>query len=90
MRFLRHLITVSMLGALLATGTGCSSHQTATERDYGKSVQSMINEQTLNPMNAMLPDQQPVDHGNGERLNNAMEAYKSDVSTAPDLKQLDL
>jgi len=79
-----------MLGALLIIATGCSSPQTATELDFGKSVRSMITEQTLNPMNGTLPDPEPVDHGDGERLNNAMEAYKSDVSTPPDLKQLDL
>jgi hypothetical protein len=75
---------------LLVVATGCASRPSATERDFGNSVRSMINEQTLNPMDAMLPDPEPVDHGNGERLNNAMEAYKSDVSTPPDLKQLNL
>jgi len=86
MRALRIFAPAMLLGAMLFIGTGCASHESATERDFGNSVRSMINEQTLNPMNAMLPDPQPVDHGNGERLNNAMEAYTSDVSTPENIK----
>jgi hypothetical protein len=35
----------------------------------------------MNPQEALLPDPEPVDHGNGERLNNVLEAYTSDVSS---------
>lgn len=90
MRDLKHFITTLMLATLLVFGAGCATQETATEKDFGKSVRSMITEQTLNPMHAMLPDPEPVDEGNGERLNNAMEAYKSDVSTPPDQNQFDL
>lgn len=80
MRDLKHFITTLMLATLLVFGAGCATQETATEKDFGKSVRSMITEQTLNPTNAMLPDPQPIDEGNGERLNNAIEAYKADVS----------
>lgn len=90
MQAIRKTIKVLALGALLSVGVGCATHETATERDFGKSVRSMIDRQTLNPMESMLPDPQPIEHGNGDRLNKSMEAYKTDVSTPSDLKQFDL
>lgn len=80
MKAIRYLVTAAMLAALLAGTSACSSRESVTERDFGKSVHSMVERQTLNPTNATLPDPQAVDHGNGERLNAAMEAYKTDVT----------
>ncbi len=80
MQILRQLTTVLILAALLVVISGCATRETATERDFRKSVRTMIDRQTLNPTEAMLPDPQPVDHGNADRLNNALEAYKIDVS----------
>lgn len=88
MQSLRTLSTALILAALLAVITGCAARETATERDFGKSVRTMIDRQTLNPAEAMLPDPQPVDHGNGDRLNSALEVYKGDVSTPPGAKQV--
>ncbi len=88
MQALQRLSTALILAALLAVITGCATHETATERDFRKSVRTMIDRQTLNPTEAMLPDPQPVDHGNAERLNSALEVYKADVSTPPGVKQV--
>ena len=83
MKLSRQLIAGLVFGIALAFTAGCSTQETATESDFGKSVHSMIQAQTMNPMNAMLPDPEAVDHGNGERLDNVMEVYKTDVSTPP-------
>lgn len=90
MQVLRLLINGLMIAIMLTAIAGCSSQKSAVEADFGKSVRSMIQAQTLNPQEALLPDPEAIDHGNGERLNNVMEAYKSDVSTPPDTQQFDL
>ena len=81
MKALRLLINGLIFAIALAAVTGCSTHETATEKDFGNSVHAMIQGQTLNPQEALLPDPEPVDHGNGERLNNVLGAYTSDVSS---------
>lgn len=84
------LVNGLIIAIMLIAVAGCANQKSATESDFGKSVRSMIHAQTLNPQEALLPDPEPVDHGNGERLNHVMEAYKSDVSTPPDTKQFGL
>lgn len=86
--FINGLMIAIMLFAM-ATLAGCSSQESATEADFGKSVRSMIQAQTLNPQESLLPDPEAVDYGNGERLNNVMEAYKSDVSAPSETNQFD-
>jgi hypothetical protein len=81
MKALRLLINGLIFAIALAAVTGCSTHETATEKDFGNSVHAMIQGQTLNPQEALLPDPEPVDHGNGERLNNVLGVYTSDVSS---------
>jgi hypothetical protein len=90
MQLSQQLINGLMIAIMLTVIAGCSNHKSATESDFGKSVRSMVRAQTLDPQEALLPDPEALDHGNGERLNNVMEAYKSNVSTPPDTKQLDL
>jgi hypothetical protein len=90
MQVSRLLITGLMIMLTLTVISGCSNQKSTTEADFGKSVRSMIRAQTLDPQEALLPDPEAIDHGNGERLNNVMEAYKGDVSTPPDTKQFDL
>ena len=81
MQVIRLLINGLITAIALTAIAGCANYETATESDYGNSVRSMIQAQTMNPQEALLPDPEPVDHGNGERLNNVLGAYTSDVSS---------
>ncbi|MCZ6539677.1 MAG: hypothetical protein O6922_07610 [Chloroflexi bacterium] len=81
MQALRLLINGLIFAIALTAVAGCSNLESATERDFGNSVHAMIQGQLLNPQEALLPDPEPVDHGNGERLNNVLGVYTSDVSS---------
>ena len=81
MQALRLLINGLIFAIALAATAGCANQESATESDFGNSVRSMIQAQTMNPQEALLPDPEPVDYGNGERLNNVLDAYKGDVSS---------
>lgn len=81
MQALRLLINGLIFAIALTAVAGCSNIESATERDFGNSVHAMIQGQLLNPQEALLPDPEPVDHGNGERLNNVLGVYTSDVSS---------
>lgn len=72
--------TSMWLGLLaIAASVGCSSltPPTATEQDFGNSVRHMISSQTANPNNPTNSD--PINEGDGERINNALETYRTDV-----------
>lgn len=71
--------TATLLAALMiGTTAGCASdNRTATERDFGDSVRSMIADQTANP----YPAPPGEETGDGVRLENVLDAYRSDVGS---------
>jgi hypothetical protein len=74
-----NLILVSLV--LVAATSACSgTGPRNVERDYGNSVRQMVAGQTLDPATANNPDPNPVDSGDGDRLNNVLEAYRGDFS----------
>jgi hypothetical protein len=66
-------ITVSLVAALVA---GCNAYP-RLERDFGNSVRHMVDSQKVNTGPV---DTTPVETGDGERLNNALGAYRSGVT----------
>ena len=74
MRTLKILFASVVVFALVAI-SGCET-TTGTQRDYGNSVGLMIQSQTADPNAAMLPDPNAIDHGDGQRLNTVIEAYR--------------
>jgi hypothetical protein len=87
---MKTLIKISsglLLALTLGATTGCSGAKTATEADFGNSVRQMSQAQTLNPTTRSLPDPDPIDYGDGERLNNVMETYRQDVSKPETVKE---
>ena len=61
---------------LLVIG-GCAMGPTATELDHGNSVRHMLQAQSLNPA---ASDNAPVDASDAERIRNALDVYRTDVS----------
>ena len=72
---IRLLTTLSAL--ILATAiAGCNAYPTV-ERDFGNSVRHMVQSQQVTSGPVSL---EPVEGGDGDRLNAAFEVYRSDVS----------
>ncbi len=86
MRALTMIFTSAAAAFALMSISGCET-STGTERDYGKSVNMMVQSQTADPSAAMLPDPNAVDSGDGERLNHVVEAYRepAPAPTAPEI-----
>ena len=65
----------------LSLGLGaCVADPTLTETNFGKSVRQMIEAQTYDPSTLATPSTDPVDSGDGKRLENVLEAYRTDVA----------
>jgi hypothetical protein len=72
------LVGVGAMLITLASLGGCDTYgPTATERDYGNSVRSMVSNQTANPAPA---DPESVADGDGVRSDNALGVYREDVT----------
>ena len=87
MRLLVTIFSATTALFLLISSTGCSTGPTAVERDYGNSVRNMIKAQTLDPIAAAAPDPNPVDYGDGERLEHVLDAYRGDVAAREEVSQ---
>lgn len=77
-----HWIFIAAAG-FLAVGCSSTGGQTATERDFGNSVRHMVKAQTANPS----PSTDPVESGDGQRLEHALESYRTSVGKPESVKQ---
>ena len=65
---------------------GCAN--TFSDEDYGRSLQQMVQSQTLDPAAASNPPEFAPDYTDGARLQKALEEYRKDVAKgAADVKQ---
>ncbi len=62
---------------------GCTAYPT-TEDDFGESVRHLIRTQKVY---TGPPDASPVEGGDGDRLNNVLEVYRTDVSAPEEVQQ---
>jgi len=69
---------VCLLPVLLAAG--CASEPTATERNFGDSVRSMVRAQVSDPSTLANPSEATVDSTDGQMLEGALEAYRLTVA----------
>ncbi|NCF50802.1 hypothetical protein GWP57_04265 [Gammaproteobacteria bacterium] len=78
------------LTATLALGftliTGCAS-QTGTERDFGNSVRAVTASQIYDSGAALYPEKEAVTGGNGNRLENVVEAHTGDVANSQQVQK---
>ena len=75
----KSIIVLALGFASLLLGA-CASSPEQVERDFGNSVRNMVRSQTLDPATANRPATEPVDHGDGQRIDNVMDAYRQDVA----------
>jgi hypothetical protein len=85
---MRNLLTIStaLVTSLLILGCAGTSPKNV-ERDFGNSVRQMVQSQTLDPVTAANPDPDAPDSGDGQRLNNALDAYRGDVGKREEVQQ---
>jgi hypothetical protein len=72
------LITVAVICA--STLTACdTTNAKKVDADYGKSVATLVRAQTYDPEVAAAPAPLAPEHGDGQRLKNAVDEYHKDV-----------
>jgi type IV pilus biogenesis protein CpaD/CtpE len=84
MDIFKTLRLVAISGSLFAAA-GCASGPSVVENDFGNSVRHMTQAQIANP--AAPADNDPIDHGDGPRINAALEVYRKSVSDPKEIKQ---
>ena len=67
------------LAAVATLCVACASGPTRVEEDFGNSVRAMRQAQTLDPVAAAAPDLTPVAGTDGQRMENALNTYRTGV-----------
>jgi type IV pilus biogenesis protein CpaD/CtpE len=85
-----HMHTISNLRALFASAAllaaaGCATGPEAVEQDFGNSVRAMRQAQIANP--SAPADNNPIDHGDGQRINNSIDVYRKGASDPAAVKE---
>ena len=85
-----HMHIIRVLGVLVLSGSllaaaGCATGPTTVENDFGNSVRHMTQAQIANP--SAPADNEAIDHGDGPRVNAAIEAYRQGVSDPNSVKE---
>jgi hypothetical protein len=79
------MLRLFVAGAPLLMAAGCATGPEAVENDYGNSVRQMQQAQAANPL--APADSNPLDHGDGARINGAIEAYRNSATDPKALKE---
>jgi starvation-inducible outer membrane lipoprotein len=82
---LSKMICLVAASSTLLLAAGCATGPEAVENDFGNSVRQMTQAQTANPM--APADSNPLDHGDGARINGAIEAYRAGATDRKALKE---
>jgi type IV pilus biogenesis protein CpaD/CtpE len=85
MNTIKAICALGLSGALLVLNGCASTDPENVERDYGNSVRSMIAAQTANPSAPV--DNNAIDHGDGVRINAAIEANRKSVADPKEVMQ---
>jgi type IV pilus biogenesis protein CpaD/CtpE len=84
-----HMNTTKHISALVAgaalLAAGCATGPEAVEKDFGNSVRHMRQAQIANPSAPV--DNNPIDHGDGQRINGAIDAYRQGVVEPSSVKE---
>ena len=82
-------LTATTIFALASINTGCS-HRTVPEQEFGAAVRSVMNSQIHDYESAMHPNPDAVEGSDPERLNNALEAHREDVTRPDDVQPVSI
>lgn len=70
---------LALAAAAFALG-GCAVEPTQTERNFGDSVRQTIRAQVYDPGTLSSPSQATIENSDGQRADNVLDAYRTDVS----------
>jgi hypothetical protein len=74
------VLALALAATLLGACAALEPEPTLTESHFGDSVRQMIEAQTYDPSTLSSPSTQPVEGGDGQRIENVLEAYRQDVA----------
>lgn len=75
-------------GLMVVTLAIAACANTYSDEDYGRSVQQLVQSQTLDPAAASNPPELAPENADGARLENALDVYRKDVAKgATEVKQ---
>jgi len=74
------LASGSLLALLLTTGCAITQEPARVDEDFGNSVRNMVDAQIYNPAAAQNPPVNPPLALDGQKGQNALEAYRKDVA----------
>ena len=78
---------IIIVSALAIAAAGCSTDQTRTEADYGRSVREMINAQVADPATLTNPSSAAVTGADPDMVNAAINAMRGHVAQPGDVKR---
>ena len=83
MKFRTNQLVRAGTGILVAIAvSACATteySQSSTEKEFGNSVRHVVEAQKANPEASRNPDPNPIDQGDGARLEPVLEAYRTDT-----------
>jgi starvation-inducible outer membrane lipoprotein len=82
---MNRMLRLLVASAPLLIAAGCATGPEAVENDFGNSVRHMTQAQTANP--TAPADSNPLDHGDGVRINGAIEAYRKGTADPKAIKE---
>ncbi len=82
---MNNMLRLLVASAPLLIVGGCATGPKAVENDFGNSVRHMTQAQTADP--TAPADSNPLDHGDGTRINGAIEAYRNSATDPKAVKE---
>jgi hypothetical protein len=79
----------TLVASILAAGllAGCAGDLNRTAGDFGNSVRAMNQAQIMDPVAARNPDRTPVEGTDAQRMENALDNYRTDVAKPESTRQ---
>lgn len=85
---IKHIFILAAVGALAACASETSlTGPTATEKDFGNSVDSLVKAQTANPSTLSNPSTAPVTGVDPDYANSVVETMREGASKPEDIKK---
>lgn len=85
MHTIKNLCSLVASAALFAAAGCVTTDPNAVEADFGNSVRHMRQAQIANPSSPV--DNDPIDHGDGQRINGAIDVYRKSVGNPAAVKE---
>lgn len=79
-------MNLTLAGVTLILAACDTTNAVMVDADYGRSVKALVQAQTFDPQTAARPAALAPEHGDGQRLKNAIDEFHKDVPHQQDQK----